>query len=97
MRLGDLSTGHGCCYTPSALVSASPNVFINGKPCGRAGDHYAVHGGCEEKGHLPDIDSLMSKHNVYVNGRSIAAVSDSTDKGSLAGGGSPNVLLVIRR
>ena len=96
VRLGDLSSGHGCCYNPTALASASPNVFINGKPCGRRGDHYATHGGCEEYGHLPDKDYLTSNHNVFVNGVSIAAQGDPTDKGSTAAEGSPNVLLVRR-
>ena len=95
-RLGDKNSGHGCCFTPTPLITASPNVFINGKPCGRSGDHYAEHGGCVEQNHKPDIDYLVCSHNVLVNGRSIAVVGDPTDKGSYATIGSPNVLLVRR-
>lgn len=36
-RLGDLDTGHDAC-APTALVSASPNVYINGRAAGRIGD-----------------------------------------------------------
>lgn len=39
-RLGDLDTGHDAC-APTALVSASPNVYINGRAAGRVGDSYA--------------------------------------------------------
>lgn len=42
-RLGDLDTGHDAC-APTALVSASPNVYINGRAAGRVGDSYAPHG-----------------------------------------------------
>lgn len=96
VRLGDLSSGHGCCFIPTALVSASPNVFINGRPCGRSGDHYATHGGGCEAEHEPDTDFLISINNVFVNGMCIAAQGDPTDKGSVAVGGSPNVFLVRR-
>ena len=95
-RLGDLSSGHEHCYTPSPLVTASPNVYINGIPCGREGDHYETHGGCETLHHAPDTDYLISQHNVLVNGKSIAAVGDLTDNGSTAAEGSPNVFLVRR-
>ena len=39
-RLGDNDTGHDAC-PPTALVSASGDVFINGKGAGRVGDTYA--------------------------------------------------------
>ena len=35
-RLGDLDTGHDACG-PTALNSASGNVFVNGKGTGRVG------------------------------------------------------------
>lgn len=36
-RLGDNDTGHDAC-APTALVSASADVIINGKAAGRIGD-----------------------------------------------------------
>lgn len=42
-RLGDNDTGHDAC-PPTALSSASGDVFINGKGAGRVGDTYAPHG-----------------------------------------------------
>ena len=42
-RLGDNDTGHDAC-PPTALVTASANVIINGKGAGRVGDSYAPHG-----------------------------------------------------
>ena len=40
IRLGDNDTGHDAC-SPTALVSASGDVFINGKGAGRVGDTYS--------------------------------------------------------
>lgn len=31
VRLGDMSTGHGC-FPPQASVEASPDVFVDGLP-----------------------------------------------------------------
>ena len=42
-RLGDNDTGHDACG-PTALVTASTDVIINGKGAGRVGDSYAPHG-----------------------------------------------------
>lgn len=42
-RLGDNDTGHDAC-APTALVTASTDVIINGKGAGRVGDSYAPHG-----------------------------------------------------
>ena len=40
-RLGDNDTGHDACV-PTALVTASTDVIINGKGAGRVGDSYAM-------------------------------------------------------
>ena len=37
-RLNDNCTGHDAC-PPVPLVEGSPNVYINGRPAGRVGDH----------------------------------------------------------
>lgn len=42
-RLEDNDTGHDAC-PPTALSSASGDVFINGKGAGRVEDTYAPHG-----------------------------------------------------
>lgn len=46
-RLGDNDTGHDAC-PPTALVSASGNVIINGKGAGRVGDSVSCGGSVAE-------------------------------------------------
>lgn len=46
-RLGDNDTGHDAC-PPTALVSASGDVFINGKGAGRIGDSVSCGGNAAE-------------------------------------------------
>jgi uncharacterized Zn-binding protein involved in type VI secretion len=43
-RKTDIGSGHGCHYPPTAAVEASPDVYINGLPGLRVGDHFAAHG-----------------------------------------------------
>lgn len=88
-RIGDYSTGHGHCWSSVPLKEGSSNVFINGKSCGRAGDHYPIHGGCPD--HDPD-QCFISKGSstVFVNGKSIGRVDDPAYKDTVKEG-SPNV------
>ena len=64
-RLGDLDTGHDAC-APTALVSASPNVYINGRAAGRVGDSYAPHGCVAHPTHSGTIASGSA--SVFING-----------------------------
>ena len=87
VRLGDTGSGHGC-FPPRVNDQGSPNVFVNGIPAHRLGDHWTVHccsGSCH--------DSVMAagSPNVFVNGLPVARIGDGVACGSVAAQGSPNV------
>ena len=75
-RLGDTDTGHDAC-PPTALISASSNVLINGKGAGRKGDTYAPHG--------------CNVH--FINGCMAARIGDAVSCGGTVATGSPNVII----
>lgn len=87
-RLGDLDTGHDLC-PPTALISGSPNVFVNSKNCGRIGDSYAPHSCPDHPPHSGVISSGSA--TVFVNGRNIARIGDSVSCGGSVMQGSGNV------
>ena len=89
-RKGDLDTGHDACG-PTALVTASPNVFINGKACGRVGDSYAPHGCVVHPSHTAHIAS--GSGTVFINGIPAARVGDPVDCGGSVDQGSSNVFV----
>lgn len=89
-RLGDNDTGHDAC-PPTALVSASGDVFINGKGAGRVGDTYAPHGCDVHPPHSGNITSGSS--SVYINGKAAARIGDPVSCGGSAARGSPNVFI----
>lgn len=89
VRLTDKSTGHGP-WAPRPNDTASPTVFVNGKPWHRKGDHWAVH--CAP----PNChDGVLNKgaKTVLVNnkqaGRKLDLISD-TDRAAQCSG---NVLV----
>ncbi len=89
-RLGDKDTGHDAC-PPTALVTASSNVFINGRGAGRLGDTYAAHG-CDVHGsHQGAVSSGSS--SVFINGKAAARVGDGVSCGGSVAEGSPNVII----
>lgn len=85
-RLGDISQGH--CFEPRAIVTASENVFANGKGVTRVGDYSPVHT-CGDSSH----DSVMAQGSptVFVNGIPMCRIGDLHSCGDKAGTGSPNV------
>ena len=89
-RLGDLDTGHDDC-APTALTSASSNVFINGKGAGRVGDSYAPHSCPAHSPHSGNIASGST--TVFINGRKSARISDAIDCGGNVAEGSDNVFV----
>ena len=89
-RLGDLDTGHDAC-PPTALVSASTNVFINGKGAGRVGDSYAAHGCVNHPSHSGVIASGSS--SVFINGRAAGRIGDAVSCGGSVAEGSSNVFI----
>lgn len=89
-RLGDMDTGHDAC-PPTALVTASDNVIINGKGAGRVGDTYAPHGCDDHPTHAGSISSGSS--TVFINGKAAGRVGDSVSCGGSVADGSPNVFI----
>lgn len=89
-RLGDNDTGHDAC-PPTALQSASGNVFINGKGAGRVGDVYAQHGCDVHPSHSGSISS--GSGSVFINGKAAGRVGDPVSCGGSAAQGSPSVFI----
>ena len=88
-RLGDLCGGHGC-FPPRNNVSASPNVFVNGKGSHRVGDGWATHC-CGPACHASVAAS--GSPNVFVNGIPKCRIGDAVACGSKMATGSPNVFV----
>ena len=89
-RLGDSSTGHDAC-SPTELMTASENVFINGKGAGRKGDIYAIHG-CDE--HTSHNDSISEgSSTVFINGLPAGRVGDSVEMSGKVAKGSLDVFI----
>lgn len=89
-RLGDKDTGHDSCPA-TALVTASSDVFINGRGAARVGDIYAPHGCPVHAAHSGAISSGSS--SVFINGKPAARVGDSVSCGGTVAEGSPNVFI----
>ena len=89
-RLGDNDTGHDAC-APTALVSASADVIINGKGAGRVGDSYAPHGGVAHPTHSGVIASGSS--SVYINGKAAGRIGDPVSCGGSVAAGSGDVII----
>lgn len=87
-RQSDVNTGHDLC-PPVALVSGSPNVFVNGKATGRIGDAYSSHD-CQV--HSPHVGVIASgSPNVFVNGKATGRIGDAVSCGGSVAQGSENV------
>lgn len=85
-RLNDFSAGH--CFEPRPIITASQNVFVNGRGATRIGDYSPTHT-CGDSSH----DSVMvgGSSTVNVNGIPLCRVGDPHSCGDRAGQGSPNV------
>lgn len=89
-RLGDVDTGHDAC-APTGLVTASPNVLINGKGAGRLGDSYAPHGCVDHPPHSGVISSGSA--TVFINDKPAGRIGDSVSCGGSVAQGSDNVFI----
>lgn len=89
-RLGDKDTGHDACPA-TGLITASSDVFINGKGAARVGDIYAPHGCSVHAAHSGVISS--GSVSVFINGKPAARVGDSVSCGGTAAEGSSNVFI----
>lgn len=89
-RLGDNDTGHDACG-PTALVSASSDVIINGKGAGRVGDSYAAHDCIVHPSHSGVIAS--GSGTVFINGKAAGRIGDPVSCGGSVAEGSSNVII----
>ena len=89
-RLGDNDTGHDAC-APTALVTASTDVIINGKGAGRVGASSAPHGCVAPPTHSGVIASGSA--SVYINGKAAGRIGDSISCGGSVAAGSSNVMI----
>lgn len=93
VRLGDICTGH-LCFPPRTSITASTNVFINGKGAVRGtndsgpGDAWAVHV-CDTDFHAGI--QIGGSATVLVNGKPLARIADAINCGSFCAMGSTNV------
>ena len=86
--LGDFCTGHGC-WPPRIGVTASPNVFVGGRPSHRLTDVWLIHC-CPLDGCHTGIVATGSP-TVFINGLPAARIADLISCGSLIAMGSPTV------
>ncbi|MCF5808852.1 RHS repeat-associated core domain-containing protein [Pseudomonas tremae] len=70
------------------IDSASPNVFINGRPAAFAIESTAV---CDK--HSPIVKVAEGSSNVFINGQPAARKGDKLTCGAKIGTGSPNVFI----
>jgi uncharacterized Zn-binding protein involved in type VI secretion len=88
-RLGDICTGHGA-FPPRVNDEGSPNVFINGSPAHRVGDHWPEH--CDPDT-CHDSNTASGSSSVFVNGKPAARLGDAVACGSVIAQGSPDVFI----
>lgn len=89
-RLNDNDTGHDAC-PPTALNSASGNVFTNGRGSGRVGDSYVAHSCIAHGSHSGVIASGSS--SVFINSRAAGRIGDPVSCGGSVAEGSGNVFI----
>lgn len=89
-RLGDLCTGHEC-YPPRDGVSASPNVFTNGRNSHRLNDPWKTHCCGDDGCHASTVAS--GSRTVFINGKRATRIGDRIACGSLVAQGSRNVFI----
>ncbi len=88
VRKGDTGSGHDKC-PPTASISGSGDVFVEGQPVVRVGDGYAPHG-CKKHSTHPRSQASGSG-TVFVNGKAVARIGDAIDCGGSAASGSATV------
>lgn len=89
-RLMDYCSGHGD-FPPRPCISASTNVFINGRGAVRVSDVWDTH--CNPAPSCHNGTTVSGSTRVFINGLPAARVGDSIDCGSVIGTGSPNVFI----
>lgn len=89
-RKGDMASGHGC-FQPSEIITASPDVEVDGIPAARIGDAVAPHDCADCASH--DRVIAQGSATVFVNGVPVARVGDAVDRGGAVTDGSATVVI----
>ncbi|MCP1266286.1 type VI secretion system PAAR protein [Aeromonas hydrophila] len=79
-KVGDIGTDHDG-FHPTAIISGSPDVFIDGIPAARVGDPLAPHDKPNNPPHPRSIASGSS--TVFVNGKPLAITGGAVDCGGV--------------
>ena len=88
-RIGDADTAH---CSPPKRAQGSPNVFVNGIPWSRQGDH--------NTSHLKPCGPVCCNHTapiavgsgtVFINGKGAGRIGDAISGCTKVAAGSPNV------
>lgn len=79
-KVGDIGTDHDG-FHPTAIISGSPDVFIDGIPAARVGDPLAPHDKPNNPPHPRSIASGSS--TVFINGKPLAITGGSVDCGGV--------------
>ncbi len=79
-KVGDIGTDHDG-FHPTAIISGSPDVFIDGIPAARVGDPLAPHDKPNNPPHPRSIASGSS--TVLINGKPLAITGGSVDCGGV--------------
>jgi len=90
-RLGDTDSGHGC-WMGRSNDTASPDVFCNGIPNHRQGDHWILHC-CPSIPECHDGFLLVGSPTVFTNGLQQARVGDPISCGGFVITGSPDTFV----
>ena len=90
VRKGDVCTGHAD-WGSRPNDEGSPNVFVNGKPSHRKGDHWITH--CNSAPECHDSVAKEGSPNVFVNGKPKCRINDPVACGSSMATGSGNVFV----
>ena len=84
------TTGHGQ-FPPSTLSSTATTVIINGKPPLLNGDPMATH--CDPSPSCHGSIAIASTQKIFINGKAVIQVGDSTSCGDTIADGSSNVFI----
>ena len=87
-RKGDMGDG-ACTHIPRRNDEGSPNVFVNGIPIHRVGDHWPIH--CNPVGVCHDSVLTKGSSTVFANGKAVGRIGDLQSCGAHVAEGSPNV------
>lgn len=86
-RLSDIGSGHGC-YPSRNNITASLDVFVDGRGAHRFGDVWAPHS-CSGKTHSGVL--ITGSTTVFVNNRPVGRIGDVVSCGSTIITGSVDV------